>query len=189
MIVLILQANSTLHYGLLKRSDGYAQPNIGSSLVSEISVYITSISHLFLGITPHALYMDNHFDGYEQISALTYIDSRGQEQWVPFVAPDGRFVSPNWGRIHSMWANVAMHPPFDRPVFERLSMKVTAYWANKLDLGTRDSTFRIKTKPVQISYRWMKDLRRKNLSGQWSDFAQIRWIDGRFSIRYGSQDV
>jgi hypothetical protein len=188
-IVLILQANSTLYYGLFKRFDIKEPLAISGSLINEISVYITSISHILLGITPHALYMDNHFAGYEQISALAYLDARGQEKWAPFIAPDGRFVLPNWGRIHSMWANVAMHPPFDRPVFERLCKKVTAFWAEQLGIGTHNSTFLIKTKPVQISYRWVKDLRNKNLSGDWSDFAQIRWIDGQFSIQYRSLDL
>ncbi|MGH8548428.1 MAG: hypothetical protein ACRERU_07475 [Methylococcales bacterium] len=188
-VVLILQANSTLHYGIFKRFDMNERPTISAGLIGEISVYITSISHILLGITPHALYMDDHFDGYEQISALTYIDTRGQEKWVPFVAPDGRFVLPNWGRVHSMWANVAMHPAFHRLVFERLCRKVTAFWARKLGIGTQNSTFRVKTKAVQISYRWVEDLRKKNLGGNWSDFGQIRWIDGQFSIHYRAQDL
>ncbi|MGH8558387.1 MAG: DCC1-like thiol-disulfide oxidoreductase family protein [Methylococcales bacterium] len=187
--VLILQLNSTVYYGLLKRFPFNERPTVQGQMISEVSIYVTSISHILFGITPHALYMDEHFSGYEQIVALTYIDSAGHENWVPFIAPDGRFVSPNWGRVHSMWANVAMHPPFNPIVFERLTKKVTAFWAEKLGIGTRDSTFIIKTKPVQISYRWINDLRKKNLGGYWSEFGTIRWIEGQFSIHYGSRSL
>lgn len=183
-MVLILQANVTLYYGIFKRLDINGKPERADGLFREVSVYATSLSHSLLGVTPHALYMDDHFAGYQMITAFTYIDSLGNEQWVPFVAPDGRLVSPSWGRIHSMWANVAMHPPFDKPTFERLARKVTAFWADKLGIGTEDSTFLVKSKPVQVSFRWLKDLRKKNLGGAWSNFGAIRWRDGQFSIDY-----
>ncbi|MCI0654815.1 MAG: hypothetical protein L0Y39_10110 [Methylococcaceae bacterium] len=188
-IVLILQVNSTLYYGLLKRFGFNERSTVQGEIIREVSTYITSISHILFGITPHALYMDEHFSGYELIIAFTYIDSAGHENWVPFIAPDGRFISPNWGRVHSMWANVAMHPPFNQIVFERLAKKVTAFWAQKLGIGTRSSIFIIKSKPVQISYRWVKDLRKKNLNGNWSEFGTIRWVEGRFSIQYRSRSL
>ena len=185
--VFILQLNSTMYYSIVKSLDRNQPLSNYGKLIREASVYVTSISHILFGITPHALYMDDHFNDYRQLTAFTYIDSTGQEKWLPFIAPDGRFVSPNWGRVHSMWANVAMHPPFNPSLFERLSMKVTAFWAHKLGLGTADSTFVIKTKPIQISYNFVNDLRKKNLNGNWRDFGRIHWSDGNYSIRYASR--
>ncbi|MGR9105309.1 MAG: DCC1-like thiol-disulfide oxidoreductase family protein [Gammaproteobacteria bacterium] len=188
-VVLVLQVNSTVYYGLSKRFNLTEGQTVLGQMIGEVSTYVTSISHVLLGITPHALYMDDHFSGYEQIVAFNYIDRDGTERLVPFIARDGRFVSPNWGRVHSMWANVAMHPPFNPVVFERLAKKVTAFWAEKLGIGTENSTFLIKSKPVQISYRWIKDLRKRNLLDNWSDFAEIHWIQGNFSIDYHSGTV
>ncbi|MGH8557294.1 MAG: hypothetical protein ACRESZ_07495, partial [Methylococcales bacterium] len=186
-IVLILQLNSTIYYGILKNFDLTEPSTQAGKILREISTSLTSLSHVFFGITPHALYMDNHFNGYEEITAFTYLDSAGLEHWLPFIAPDGRFVSPTWGRVHSMWANVAMHPPFNRIVFERLAAKVTAFWAEKLGIGTHDSTFIIRSKAIQISFRWIEGLRKKNLSGNWSELGTIRWKEGRFSIEYRSE--
>ncbi|MGH8553607.1 MAG: hypothetical protein ACRERS_09965, partial [Methylococcales bacterium] len=145
-IVLILQLNSTIYYGILKNFDLNEPSTQAGKILREISMGLTSLSHVFFGITPHALYMDNHFNGYEEITAFTYLDFAGLEHWLPFIAADGRFMSPTWGRVHSMWANVAMHPPFNRIVFERLAAKVTAFWAEKLGIGTHDSTFIIRSK-------------------------------------------
>jgi Vitamin K-dependent gamma-carboxylase len=188
-IVLILQTNSTVNYGIAKWFNSGEQSIAHGRIIHELSIYLTSISHILLGITPHALYMDDHFRGYNQISALTYIDSEGQEKWVPFIAPDGRFDSPNWGRVHSMWANVAMHPPFSRPVFERLARKVTAFWAHKLGIGIQDSIFIIKTKPIRISFQWLADLRKTNLGGNWTDFGWIRWQNEQCSFQYAPSNL
>lgn len=188
IIVTALQINTTVYYGILNR---FSIIDVGTTEIGRtarlVSNVVTSISHVLIGITPHALYMDDHFDGYDRITALTYIDIDGREKWVPFIAADGRFISPNWGRVHSMWANVAMHPPVDKIEFERLAEKVTAYWANELDIGTKHSVFNLRVKPIEISYRWVENLRHKNLSTQWSYFGQIRWREGRFSINYHNE--
>ena len=70
---------------------------------------ILVLTHTFLGITPHALYLHDHFEGYDQILAITYLDGNVHEQWLPFVNQEGRLLAPNWGRVQSMWANVAVH--------------------------------------------------------------------------------
>lgn len=184
LLVCVLQLNSTIRYGLSEFIEANPQPTHFQQILDETSIYLTSLSHALFGITPHALYMDDHFNGYEQITALSYIDADGKQRWLPFIAPDGRIVAPNWGRVHSMWANVAMHPPFDEIAFERLVKKVTAFWAEKLGIGTRDTIFLVKAKSIQLSYQWIEGLRQQNLSGSWSDFARIRWNNNQFSIEY-----
>ncbi len=184
LLVLLLQLNVTVYYGFIGRFGINTRTNQATELASDLSVLVTTTSHLLLGITPHALYMHDHFDGYEKITAFTYIDDTGHEQWVPFVDQSGKFVAPNWGRVHSMWANIAMHQPLEKSEFERLSKRVTAYWAAELGIGTQDTVFRVKSKPVEVSYEWKKDLRQRNLGGDWSNFAKISWKNNRFSLGY-----
>jgi len=105
---LILQLNCTLHYGILYRWAGTRPQDPALALLDQASDSIINVSHAFLGISPHALYLHDHFDNYNEIVALVYRDSAGKEDWLPFVNEEGRLLSPNWGRIQSMWANVAI---------------------------------------------------------------------------------
>jgi len=51
------------------------------------------VSQTFFGITPHALYLHDHFAGYDHILAITYTDQNGNERWLPFVNEQGRLLA------------------------------------------------------------------------------------------------
>ncbi|XSG85440.1 MAG: DCC1-like thiol-disulfide oxidoreductase family protein [Methylohalobius sp. ZOD2] len=173
VVLLLLQLNSTLHYGLLYRF-GLAD-RLGP--LGPLSNMLVSVSHAFLGITPHALYLDDHFKGYEQIFAITYLDRDGKEHWLPFVNREGRLISPNWGRVHSMWANIAVTPRLDKRRLEKFLEKVTAFYGLRLGFDLDDARFRLKAKPIRMPADWEPELRRWNLSQPWRDVGEIIWRD------------
>lgn len=169
--LLLLQLNSTLHYGLLYRL-GMAEA-LGP--VSALSNMVLSISHAFLGITPHALYMDDHFKGYQTIFAITYLDTHGRERWLPFVNQEGRLLAPNWGRVHSMWANIAVTPRLEERRLSKFLIKVTAFYGSRLKLDLNAARFLLKAKSIRMPADWEPSLRQFNLSQPWRDFGEIVW--------------
>jgi hypothetical protein len=140
-------------------------------------------SHTFIGITPHALYLHDHFEGYDHLLAITYLDVDGIEHWLPFVNNQGRLLSPNWGRVHSMWANIAVTPNIDEVRLKKFFMKVSAFWGIKSNLDLENTTFIIKMKKIRAPFEWEKDLRINNLSGEWQTIGSAQWHDKEIEIK------
>jgi hypothetical protein len=180
----LLQAVCTLHYGVFYRLPyDFDKLSIGVPL-SQASNSLLLVSATFFGITPHALYLHDHFQGYDRILALTYIDSEtGTEHWLPFVNEQGRLLAPNWGRVHSMWANIAVTPTIDNLRVHKFIMKVTAFWGYKLGLNLDKTEFRIKMKKIAAPTDWVADQLHKNLSGQWVTVGTAQWAAGEIKFK------
>jgi hypothetical protein len=43
-------------------------------------------------------------------------------------------LAPNWGRVHSMWANIAVTPNIDSVRLQKFIMKITAFYGYQLGL-------------------------------------------------------
>ncbi len=181
-VILLLQLNCTIYYGLIYRLNIDTRVTALTRAITDVSNITTSLSHTLLGITPHALYMDEHFSGYNRILALTYLSDDGQERWLPFVNQQGRFIAPNWGRVHSMWANVAVRPIFEKDRLYKFVRKVTAFWAPKMGVSTNHSKFLIKMKRICVPMTWRHNLQKQNLSGQWKTIGSVIWKNNRMQI-------
>ena len=184
MGILILQLNCTLHYGILYRWAGTKPQDPALALLDQASDSVINVSHAFLGISPHALYLHDHFDHYNEIVALVYRDPAGHEAWLPFVNQEGRLLTPNWGRIQSMWANVAITSHMSQDRLEKFGRKVTAYYAREMGINLEQADFIIKSKRVEVPTDWQPDLRRHNLSGEWTDIGLLSWRNnvGRLTL-------
>lgn len=176
--LLILQLNSSIHYGLIYRFNADSPQNP----ISQASNAVLMVSQTFLGITPHALYLHDHFTGYDHILAITYTDQNGAEHWLPFVNEQGRLLAPNWGRVHSMWANIAVTPNIDNKRLHKFIMKVTAFWGQKIGLNLDNAVFNIKLKKISAPSYWVQDQLHKNLTSQWTAIGTAKWINNQISF-------
>lgn len=174
----VLQLNSSIHYGLIYRLNA----DIPHNPMSQASNAILMVSQTFLGITPHALYLHDHFAGYDHILAITYTDQNGVEQWLPFVNEQGRLLAPNWGRVHSMWANIAVTPNIDNKRLHKLIMKVTAFWGQKAGLNLDDTAFNIKLKKINAPSYWVYDQLHLNFTSPWTAIGTVKWADGQIAF-------
>ncbi len=185
VVVGVLQFNSTLHYGILYRWAGTRPADPALALLDQASDSLINLSHSFFGISPHALYLHDHFDHYNDLIALTYRDEAGHETWLPFVNPEGRLLSPNWGRVQSMWANVAITSHMSRDRLEKFTKKVTAFYGVAMGLDLSTAQFVIKAKHVEVPTRWEYDLRHRNMASPWQDIGTLDWgpDGGRLHVR------
>ena len=177
LLVALLQLNSTLQFGVFYRiNKGHATTELGQVLEGA-SNSILFLSHTFLGITPHALYMHDHFAGYNHLLAVAYKDTEGQEHFLPFVNEEGRIVAPNWGRVQCWWANIAVTPHIKRQRLNKALMQVTAFWGEKAGLDVRNTVFLLKMKEVRVPMDWEPNLREYNLRQPWRDIGTVIWDD------------
>ena len=183
ILILILQLNSTLHYAIFYRLNFDFNQNPLTSALAAASNSILTLTTTFIGITPHALYLHDHFQGYEHIIGITYKTSDGKEQWLPFFNADGRIMSPNWGRVHSMWANIAVTPNIDNQRLKKFIMKITAFWGTKIGLNLNNTQFTLKLKKIKAPSTWRFNLRNNNLNNPWNIIGIASWTNETFSIR------
>jgi hypothetical protein len=182
IVLLLLQLNSSIHYGLIYRMDLAAKNSPLSAPIAEASNALIMVSLTFLGITPHALYVHDHFVGYDRILAITYTDQSGEEHWLPFVNEQGRLLAPNWGRVHSMWANIAVTPNINNQRLHKFIMKVTAFWGQKIGLNLDKVVFNIKLKKIDAPSYWVHDQLHKNLTSPWVDIGTAKWSHNQISF-------
>ena len=182
ILLLLLQINCSIHYGIIYRLDIDTKANAISSMASGISNAIIHLSNSFIGITPHALYLHDHFEGYNHLIAITYLDDEGIEKWLPFVTQEGRMQSPNWGRVHSMWANIAVTPNIDNHRLSKFIMKTTAFWGIKTGLELNSTIFNIKLKKISAPSHWVHNLLTTNLTGEWDTIGSATWKNNTFSL-------
>ena len=175
VFILVLQLNSTIHYGILYRWAGTRPSEPALALLDQASDSVINLSHAFFGISPLALYLHDHFDNYNEIVALAYRDDKGTETWLPFINQEGRLLTPNWGRIQSMWANVAItsHMSYDR--LEKFTKKITAFYAADMGIDLKNAEFVIKARHVEVPVDWEYDLRHRNMTGTWRDIGTLQW--------------
>jgi predicted DCC family thiol-disulfide oxidoreductase YuxK len=180
--LIVLQLNSTIHYGIFYRLPiDYKKMTI-SQPISEASNALLMVSSTFFGITPHALYCHDHFKGYDRILGITYHDTQGAERWLPFVNEQGRLLAPNWGRVHSMWANIAVTPTINNVRVRKFIMKVTAFWGHETGLNLENMEFKIKMKKIDAPTHWVYDQLHKNFESEWVTIGTVRWA--RNEIHY-----
>ncbi|MFW5443075.1 MAG: DCC1-like thiol-disulfide oxidoreductase family protein [Methylococcaceae bacterium] len=183
LILLAFQINSSLHYGVFYRLDLNTKATTLGTLITDLSNTIILFSNTFIGITPHALYLHDHFEGYNHLIAITYTDTHGTEKWLPLVSPDGRLQSPNWGRVHSMWANIAVTPNINHDRLKKFIMKTTAFWGIKTGLDLNKTIFNVKFKKISAPAYWVYDLLETNLSGNWETIGSASWQDNSINIQ------
>ncbi|MGD0959849.1 MAG: DCC1-like thiol-disulfide oxidoreductase family protein [Methylomonas sp.] len=182
LILILLQFNSSIHYGLLYRFHADTRQSPLTSALTDMSNAMLLISNTFFGITPHALYLHDHFAGYDHLLAISYLDANGAEHFLPFVNEQGRLLAPNWGRVHSMWANIAVTPNIDENRLKKFIMKITAFWGVKLGLNLDATRFLIKEKKISAPSEWEFNLRNKNLSGEWRTIGAAEWYKKQIKI-------
>lgn len=180
--LIILQINSSIHYGIIYRLNFDAKQYPISAPLSQASNALIMVSLTFFGITPHALYLHDHFAGYDRILAITYTDQNGNERWLPFVNEQGRLLAPNWGRVHSMWANIAVTPNIDNARLHKFIMKVTAFWGKKMGLDLDKTQFQIKLKRIDAPTHWVYDQLHQNFSAEWTTIGTVQWTGKSLSF-------
>jgi predicted DCC family thiol-disulfide oxidoreductase YuxK len=179
ILIFLLQLNSTIHYGLIYRLKLH---NPLLSPVTQVSNMFILWSQTFIGIIPHPLYLHDHFQGYDHILAITYIDAQGKEQWLPFINEEGRMLAPNWGRVHSMWANIAVTPNIDSVRLQKFIMKITAFYGYQLGLDLPKTTFHIQMKKIAAPFHWVYDQRNLNMAGEWIIIGEAHWQNKQIKI-------
>ena len=137
-------------------------------------------SRHYFGITPHGVFMDSHFMGYEQIIALVHVDIDGTETWLPIIDKNGQPRHYNWGRNWVKWTFRTNGPQLYEELFLTGLKEFSGFWLGKNGKSLDLARFQIKVKFIKVPNRWEKDFLTRQKQSPWRDAGTVRWENGIF---------
>ena len=149
--------------------------------ISQLSYNIDSVTKKFLGSTAHPVFMDFHFNKYNHIIALVYIDKNNKEHWLPIIDKNGQ---PDYYIYGSNWVNWTFRvnsPNINQSKLNSGIERYTAFWAKKnriTDLS--EARFEVRVKKIDIPKGWEKDFLNKQIAKTWIYGGYVEWKDKKF---------
>jgi predicted DCC family thiol-disulfide oxidoreductase YuxK len=189
VMVLFITIVSFLQLGLLYQSWSieYLRESTsfkGSTVDNIISKFINSysvVTRTTIGITPHPVFADIiHFDNYNHIIGVVYLDKDDNEIWLPIIDENGQ---PSYYIYGANWVNWTFR--VDSPNIETIELysgikRYTAFWAHKNNIDLNDATFLIKVKKIDDVTKWEKDFLNKQIDKPWISGGEVIWKDEKY---------
>jgi hypothetical protein len=155
-------------------------PSAASSLAESGTILTRAFARPFFGITPHTVFLDFHFDGYNHVVAVVYDEPGGAEVWLPIIRPDGQVHWMTSGRLWVFWTFRAMAPSVNMSRLTDGVKRMTAFWMGKRGMLPLDARFRILVKRVDVPTQWEAGFLDRQKTRPWSDAGSVTWHNGEF---------
>ncbi len=114
-------------------------------------------AHAYFGICSHGVFLDYHFENYDHIVAVTYVEADGSETWLPLTRPSGQVGWYSTGRIWAKWAFRANAPFMWDEQLKSGLRDVTAFWAMKNGVPLADARFNVLVKKYDPRTGWQRN--------------------------------
>jgi predicted DCC family thiol-disulfide oxidoreductase YuxK len=179
--LILFQINVTYNSQLITKVR--QQLNIDGSmpgrLVAGVSFRLSEFSKAFLGITSHGVFMDSHFNGYNHIISVAYVDDSGRRIPVPIINEDGTPGPYIYGANWVKWTFRVNAPQVNMEELERGIRDFSAFWAFKNGINLENAVFEIRVKKIEVPRDWEKDFLLRQMSGAWIPAGKAIWENRR----------
>lgn len=132
------------------------------------------------GITPHALFLDGHFRGYDHDVRVRHLTPAGEET-LPIIDDDGRAGTWNRGRNWANWSFRVMAAQVNMDNFQAGLERWLRYWADQRDIDLEAQRFALDVKKTSISWEWQEGTLARNVAVPWRRFAIVEFKNGRMT--------
>lgn len=183
VILTILQLgllNKTWLVSDLKEITGYKNSKMDNAISNAIDHYSTSTKTYF-GITNHPVFTNEiHFNKYNHIIAVCYLDANNNEKWLPIIDKNGQ---PDYYIYGQNWVNwtFRVNQKYINPiVLNNGIQRYTAFWAQRNHINLRKAKFLIKVKKIDTPKSWEKDFLNRQISKPWINGGYIEWENNKF---------
>jgi hypothetical protein len=156
-------------------------PPVASTLARHGSTVTRSFARPFFGITPHTVFLDFHFLGYNHVAAIVYEDPGGADVWLPLIRPDGQVHWMTSGRLWVFWTFRSMAPHVNVARLTSGVERMTAFWMHRQGIAPRAATFRILAKRIDVPAEWQHGFLTRQKERPWVEAGRVTWRNGRAS--------
>jgi len=186
MFLALIQLNVSIGSGVLGvtvEKTGFWETSVGRSL-RPIQSRVLDVSQRFLGVTHHPVFMDGHYNEFNNVFAITYLNDENEEVWLPIVDENGNPDRYNYG---ANWVNWTFRVNGVYYLKDRLIkgvIRYSSFWAGENGKDLNDLTLQIKLKKVKTNAKFEKNfLLEESGRSNWIDFGVIQWIDKEVNVR------
>ena len=130
-----------------------------------------------LGITPHPVFMDFHFDGYNHQIKVVHRESN---KTIPVCDANGVPCGP--GFLWVKWTWRVMGPHVDQAKFTRGLRDFSAFWLVENGYSAEDEvTFDVYCRRVMVPSEWRENLYLDQLKKPWEIIGECKWESNKFT--------
>ncbi|MDE0838080.1 MAG: HTTM domain-containing protein [Kiritimatiellae bacterium] len=134
----------------------------------------------FSGLTPHGVFMDAHFKGYNHVLKIEASNPPGQHRILPMTKPNGQ---PGYiGRVWVNWNFRTLSAEIDDDQLKRGFAHHTAFWLKKYKLDPETTTLTIYSKTTDVPFKWEKDLLSNAIKSEWKKAGTASWSGDNFRL-------
>ena len=145
--------------------------------VNDIYEVQSPILKSFLGLTKHPVFMDGHFQKYDQLIGIKYNNT-----FIPITQENGMPGSLLQGGTWIKWTWRTNAPLIDKKNFESGVRDFTAYWAFLNQVSLEDTEFEIVLKKIEIPTYWEKDFLKTQLAKPWKSIGKAHWHNNQIDM-------
>jgi hypothetical protein len=169
-------------------SESYKQ-NVLNVSVKKIAGGLHSFSKPFFGLTHHAVFGHYHFDNYDDLIKIEFIDASGCKQLLPITMEDGRPGDYVSGGSWCHWTFRVLNSDVDSTSFRKGIERYTAYWLKNNFRGDLNGHFVLYHKSMTVPDYWEFDALRRDLeNNQWDKIGAANWNNNVFQCDFQKFD-
>ncbi len=147
---------------------------------------LTSIYRTFLGVNAKGVFLDRAIYGMNTVYAITYVDSTGHCQWLPYTNV--------YGHSHSdlnrdkEWTKLCNHYIIGKDSAKAEGVnKLIRFWANNNHIKLENNTFRILKRNYSYPGTFVPGYWRTLEAQPWTSDGFARWTNGKYSYERSRQ--
>ncbi|MEM6795396.1 MAG: HTTM domain-containing protein [Acidobacteriota bacterium] len=182
-VLALFQAGATYRSDLMRPMwRDVASTQIGRAWKTVVAA-VAKPSRMLLGVTPHPVFMDSHFDGYSEVLALVALTEEG-EDWLPIVDRQGQAAFPSWGRV---WVATTFRVAGPSPSHWRKVRGLErhgTFWMVVRGHNLRTTPVIIRSKSVTDARAFRAGLWRQQAATPWRDVGVLRWRGDRLAVEW-----
>lgn len=182
-LFIILQAIASIPViGLFYKSNG--QKKIAGILA--LTKPIRHYSYVYLGLVNHDVFLDEHFNKYNNILKITYKENN-REINLPIINENGM---PDYYLRGILWRNFTFDvnsPYFREKKFRAGIKRYLLYWLNQNKKHVlRNYDFKVYIKEIEIPKEWRIDFLNEQISKPWRPCGNININEGYVTVQLDS---
>ena len=154
------------------------------NIIAAVAFRINNVTKVLFGSTSHSVFLDAHFNGYNHIVGIVYLDKNGEEVWLPLIDKNGQ---PSYYNYGTNWRKLSFSTNNGNINMVDMNNGVrdfTAFWSvkNGLDINSMNNKFLIKVKKIDSlkNWKWEANFLSKQISKPWIDGGFVEWKNGKF---------